>query len=119
MPRNSKQKQYDVTFVDVNLTKTQSKEVKESIFGMDELENALTKLCESKYKVTCSYDDYSSCFSAFLIPTAPDDLNAGMILTARGSTPIKAVKQLLYKHYTVTAGAWRNYANPARDVLDD
>ena len=112
-------RQYDVTFVDINLTKAQSQALKTSEFTLNDMENSIAKLCESCYKVTLSFDVYSNHFAAFLIPTAADDVNSGMILTARGSTPVKAVKQLLYKHYEVAQGAWLNYANPRKVELDD
>jgi hypothetical protein len=77
-------------------------------------------LCEQGYRITLKPDLYNNCFAAFIQQTSADGPNAGYILTGRGSTPFKALKQALYKHFEVMAQDWEPFAGRERGAeLDD
>jgi hypothetical protein len=72
--------------------------------------DAVHKLIESGYKTTLKWDDYNDCFGAFVIAEGRNPENTGMVLTGRGSTPLKALKQAMFKHYVVFDGSWGAWA---------
>ena len=50
----------------------------------------------------------------------PNSANGGLILTGRGSTPFKSLKQLLFKHYNVMGERWETFETPPRSKdIDD
>ena len=105
-----------VVWVNYNLSDEQKAELKASSFDAD---NALLRLCEENYKVTVSHDAFASCFACFLVPKGVEHKHAGMILSGRGSTPIKAIKQAAYLHWQIFDGNWSDYARPATKEIDD
>lgn len=108
--------QSDVSWVNYTLSDEQKRELKSQDFDFD---NALIRLTEESLKVTLAYDDRNECYSAFLIPKNPEHKNAGCILSGRGSTPLKALKQAAYIHWQIFDGDWSDARTPARDVIDD
>lgn len=110
----------NVQFVNYSLTTEQTKELKATKFGLDECENLLAQLTDSDYKVTLTFDDYNSAFACFIVPKSKDNPNFGYILSGRGSTPIKALKQAGYIHYQLFEGHWLEYAQQVRyEPIDD
>jgi len=87
--------------------------------SLEELDQELMRLNESGYKVSVGWDDYSQAFASFLVPQNKDMENFGLILTGRGTTPVKAVKQVRYKHLRCLGEDWHNYARGDREPLDD
>lgn len=110
----------DLKFVNYELTKDEKTRCKAWLPTLEEHEDALLKFCESGYKISVKWDDYSNSYAAFAQATQPDDDNFGLLLTGRGSTPHRAVKQALYKHFMVFDLQWGGYAE-RRDIeeLDD
>ena len=72
----------------------------------NELWDLLDKAQESGYKFTFKFDSFSNSPACWMHPTSGDNPNEGWILTGRGSTPAKALKQALYKHYTMADENW-------------
>lgn len=108
--------QSDISWVNYNLSPEQKSELKSQNFDFD---NALVRLTEENLKVTLAYDDRNECYSAFLIPKNPEHKNAGCILSGRGSTPVKALKQAAYIHWQIFDGDWSDARTSARDLIDD
>lgn len=108
------------TFVSYTLSKEQKAELKKSTFTFDQMDSEMLRLAEAGYKITFRDDDYNSCKACWLIPTGDNHDNAGMILSGRGSTPLKALKQAMYIHYQVFDGQWGEWRNEERgEDLDD
>lgn len=105
-----------VSWVNYTLSTDQKAELKAQTFDFD---NALLRLTEEGLKVTIAYDDYNECYSCYLIPKNPDHPNAGCILSGRGSTPIKAVKQAAYIHWNIFDCDWSDARQSKREELDD
>ena len=118
MPKNDQSAKRDsgVSWVNYTLSADQKAELKSQTFDFD---NALLRLTEEGMKVTIAYDDFNECYSCYLIPKSPDHTNAGCILSGRGSTPIKAVKQAAYIHWNIFDGNWSDARQSRRDELDD
>lgn len=108
--------QSDISWVNYNLSPEQKKELKSQDFDFD---SALVRLTEENLKVTLAYDDRNECYSCFLIPKNPEHKNAGCILSGRGSTPVKALKQASYIHWQIFDGDWSDARTSVRDVIDD
>jgi len=105
-----------VSWVNYNLTTDEKKTLKSADFDAD---NALLRLVEESYKVTLGYDKFNECFSCFIIPAGENHRHSGMILSGRGSTPLKAVKQACYIHWNVFAADWSDERLSQREELDD
>jgi hypothetical protein len=106
----------DISWVNYTLSTEQKAELKSQDFDFDA---AAIRLTEENLKITISYDDFNECYSAFLIPKSAEHKNAGCILSGRGSTPIKAVKQAAYIHWNIFDGDWSDARRPSRDEIDD
>ena len=107
-------------FVDYELTEEQRAACKALVFGWEQLDAALFSLCDDGYKLTVRQDSYSGGYAAWLIAGDENPDNAGFILSGRGSTPLKAVKQLLYKHEVVFNRVWTGRATRGGKIeIDD
>jgi len=106
----------EISWVNYTLSSEQKAELKAQDFDFD---TAAVRLTEENLKITISYDDFNECYSAFLIPKNAEHKNAGCILSGRGSTPIKAVKQAAYIHWRIFDGDWSDARRPSRDTIDD
>lgn len=108
------------TFVSYTLSKEQKAELKATQFTLEQMDSQMLKLEEGGYKITFRPDEFNSCHAAWIIPTGEKHPNAGMILSGRGSTPLKALKQAMYIHYQVFDGEWGEWRNEAKgEDLDD
>lgn len=105
-----------ISWVNYTLSAEQKSELKSQSFDAD---GALIRLTEENMKVTLAYDDFNECYSCFLIPKGDDHRNAGCILSGRGSTPIKALKQAAYMHWQIFDGDWSDARRPSREEIDD
>lgn len=107
-------------FVDPNLSESEKKELKATPFTITDFDNFLARLFETDYKVTLSVDKKNGTYAAWLIPQGEKHLNAGMLLSGRGSTPHKAIKQALFKHYRMfDGGFWGAGGALGPDAMDD
>lgn len=99
----------DMLFVQYELDKTQQEACKNHEVTSDQLFDELLAFISDGYKVTFRYDSYNECYSTFMQSGGEGGPNAGYILTGRGSTPLKAFKQLVYKHRVCLDGEWGQY----------
>jgi hypothetical protein len=105
-------------FVNVTLESAQRDTLKAANFGADEFESAFAALCADGYSLKLRYDDRNDCFSAWLLPAAHSK-HDGMILSGRGSTPMKAIKQLCFIHFKMLEGDWGANQGISHDPIDD
>lgn len=107
-------------FINVPLSKEQKAEIKDWLNSFEEIDDALLKTCEAGYKITIRYDDRNECFAAWLAPIDAGHVNAGFILSGRGSTPLKSLKQAYYIHAHLFEGDWAgNYKDFREQEIDD
>lgn len=110
----------DNVFIQYELDEVLSKTCKDWSVNEGELFDAIERLVDSGYTLSVKHDTYNDCPSAFLRQTEEGGPNFGYILTGRGSTARKAVKQLLFKHYTVMEERWQEFAPRSRAIeIDD
>lgn len=100
----------DVKFINWSLSADEKLAVKQWVLSIEEIDDAISKLVEAGYKVTSSWDTYRSCFTASIVPTQDAKINQGFILTGKGSTALKAIKQALYIHHYVMNEDWSSYS---------
>jgi hypothetical protein len=110
----------DVVFISYPLTKEQTDEIKKAIWDIEDLDHALITLAEQEYKTTTSYDTYSSSYACFITPRGDKHINAGFILTGRGSSPHKAIRQAFYIHAVLFEYNWSGWKDERRNTeIDD
>jgi len=106
-------------FISCELSEKQRQALKAIPISLEELDNTLTKLIEDNYKVSMSWDTYNSCYQAFLSTTDDQSEHSGWILSGRGSTASKSLKQLFYKHFTILKEQWSSAMGMTKADLDD
>lgn len=110
----------DVQFVNWSLSVDEKAACKAWNLVLSEFDDALANLIESGYKTTLSYDNFRACYTASIVPTKDAKSNQGYILTGKGSTAFKALKQALYIHYHIMGEEWAAYSTAkAVEELDD
>ena len=107
-------------FVQFELTDEQRLMCKSTAVDPDDIDAWMSRLLESGYKVSLKYDDYNQCFACFVVAPDADDPNEGLILSGRGSSPFKALKQAWFKDVRMLAGEWFKFSdNSQRMTIDD
>lgn len=106
-------------FIQFELDADQKRQCKAWLPDITLIDDGMLKACESGYKFSVKYDDYSSAYACWMQPTSADSPNAGYILSGRGSTPLKAIKQCLYKHHMVFEGTWDTSWSKGDNDIDD
>jgi len=110
----------DVTFINWSLTDEQKAYVKSWKPTLEEFDDYVLGVLQSDHKVTVSYDEKRDNYTASIVPTSSNKTNQGFILTGKGSTPHKAIKQALYIHVEIFSGDWSSYSKVRTDeILDD
>jgi len=83
-------------FINYDMSDFDKAEVKKHDFTEIDFVSWLAKVNDGGFKVTFQYDDYNHCFiciGAYADKTHPD---YGILLSGRGSSPLKAFKQWVY-----------------------
>jgi hypothetical protein len=93
-------------FVQHELSEAESKKLKATQPTLDEYDDRILKLNEAGYKITLSVDNYNQCHQAMMQQGDQNGDNSQLILVARGSTPLKALKKLIYIHYSFQDQIW-------------
>lgn len=117
---NQPGKKADVTFINWNLTPAQKKELKAAPLDLDWVDTQEIRLCDEGYKISYQRDDWNNCYSCFITVREKEHVNAGFILTGRGSTPLKAFKQAVYIGFHIMEGEFARYSTlTTKDEIDD
>lgn len=110
----------DVEFVSLELSEEQKGILKAQELVAGELDELALKLTESGYRISLKWDTFNECHACYLQSIEETGTNAGAILTGRGSTPLKALRQALFKHYVVLREDWGSHRKSRqREVIDD
>ena len=105
-------------FVNVTLGDAERAAIKAVEYLTEAFDTSLSTLIGDGYKVSLRFDERNDSYACWLI--APDrSQNKGLILSGRGSTALKAIRQALYIHYTILSGVWTGHEVQQRDVIDD
>jgi len=106
-------------FIEYDLTEQERADLKKREFDLVDANVAMENLVRDEYRVSFGFDFYNSTFTCSLSNKNPTHGNAGWVLVGRGSEPMKAFKQALYKHLEVFQGVWSNARSMSRAELDD
>lgn len=107
MPRKADDSRPQVAWVNLDLNKSQTAEMKKQLPDAAEVLGWVHRLLDDGYSVTMKAEPAYDCHAAYCFPARTEPLNAGMALAARGSSPFSALRGLVYRHYTVFDGNWR------------
>jgi len=94
------------TFVNRDLTVTEQAQCKEWDTDFAISTDNMDTLTQGGYKFTFRWDEYHNCQACWMLPGKDDPVNTGLILTGRGSTPMKALKQVMFKHFHIFDSSW-------------
>lgn len=118
-PKNATKTPFNNQFVNYDLTKEEQALCKAWNFDLEDYFSVMDKLLDAGYKVGFSNDNYNKCYAAFLTPTKDTKDNQGLILSGRGSSPFKAFKQLVYKHFHIFDEHWEEFVGARQFTIDD
>ena len=107
------------TFVNYDLTVNEKSDCKAWVLTLEDMDNLMLGMVEQGYNITLNYDNRNACYGCFIKCRDAGMVNEGLILTGRGSTPLKAFKQAMYKHTTIYDGTWGAYDVAGNNGLDD
>lgn len=107
-------------FINVDLTGEQRAQCKSLLNGEGELDSEVLRMVEAGYQITLNWDSYNQCFGCFVKAKSGAALvNEGLILTGRGSSPLKALKQAWFKHILIYDQTWQDGFQPRGYDVDD
>jgi len=110
----------DVVFISFPLDVEQKQAIKALQWQIEDYDTTLINLNDAGYKVSLNYDEYNDAYACFITPGKNHPTNSGFILTGRGSTPLKALKQAAYVHHVLFDGDWSAWRDTRRnDIIDD
>lgn len=110
----------DVKWINWSLSNEQKQTLKAWVPTVEEIDDWEIKLIQSNHKITTSYDKYGDCYTTSVVPTEDNTINSGFILTGKGSTPLKSLKQAVYIHFTIFEGDWSSYSTATgKEEMDD
>lgn len=110
----------DVVFIQRELSAEESLACKRQVAPLEALDDSAMSLGDQGYRISLKWDTYGDCYGAWMQQTQDGKPNAGMCLTGRGSTPMKALKQLFFKHYVLLEENWADFREArSKDEIDD
>jgi len=95
-----------IKWVNRNLSESEKKDHDANTPKPADLFKDLLALCTAGYNIAVKWDSYSKCFQSTLLPYETSCPNYGYGLSARATTPQRAVSLLLYKHFVVLGENW-------------
>ena len=120
-PKGATKKPFgDVSFITYDLPKDDKTACKAWLTTLDDFDNTLLRFEQEGFKVSSKWDTRNDCYAAFVTPDETNTGLKGFILTGRGSTPCKAIKNAMYQHYFVFQQNWADwYEHNEREEIDD
>jgi len=113
-------KGWDKTFINVPLSVEDKVAIKAWIGELSELDDLAVRLIEENIRVNLTYDTFNLCFSCTLSRTDDKHPDAKLMLSGKGSTPLKALKQAMYIHWKLLDKDWTAYSQTRlRTTIDD
>jgi hypothetical protein len=109
----------DAQFINRDLTQEEREVLKKLSFWDTEWDSHFLRACEAGYRFTVKYEHFSKCFAVYMSIDLKSHPNFGFILTGRGSTPTKAIRQVLFKHVHLASEEWSHFDLGAVADIDD
>ena len=103
-------------FVNVSLTAADKESVKVWTGKTDLIVEYMLKAITDGYELKQAWNMKTNTYMAYMSTSAGEGVNAGLMLTGIGSTPLNALASLLYKHFTIFKGKqWPSTVKTADD----
>lgn len=83
-------------FLNIDLSEEDRATIKSTVYNDADWHGDIEKWIDNGYKFTFGYDDHHRCFQVIGARSDREHKDAGILLTGRGSTPLKAFKQWVY-----------------------
>lgn len=109
----------DVRFVNYELSKEEREALKAMPLWSEDWSTWFLRACDDGYRFSIRFDDYSHAYACFMSTLREDSPNFNAILPGRGSEPIKALRQALYKHWALAECEWNHLDRALNDEIDD
>jgi len=108
-------------FLNITLSDEDKSIIKSTSYDTAEWLVDLDKWIDNGFKFTFSYDDYNHCFQVIAQRSDKTHVDAGILLSARGSTAMKAFKQWIYiQTRLIGESSWSENLKPrSADEIDD
>jgi len=108
-------------FININLTDEDKSSIKSITYEPSDAFMDLDRLSDDGFKLTFSYDDYNRCYQVIAARKDRDNPDYGIMLAARGSTALKALRQWMYiQDRLIGESTWTDMLSPVnRYDLDD
>lgn len=113
-------KPYSLDFVPGDLTDVEKRACKTWEAWEESADDIVFKALSEGYKISVKLDKGGSGFLCIVQAGSAECGNQGLMLSGRGSTWNKAIKQALYRHYVALDGEWPTREEwAASNVHDD
>lgn len=109
----------DARFIQRELSDDERKTLKAMPFWDEDWDSALLRMEDEGYQLTLKFDAWSKAYACFISDAQGRTQNKNCILSGRGSTPTKALRQALFKHGLAPDGVWFSLEAPGSSVIDD
>lgn len=106
-------------FLNVELDKEQKEKLRALPLWNEEFDQMLLTVIKAGFQVSLKVDGFNKCYAAYMQIRLHSHPCYGLILAGRGSTPLKAIRQLLYKHFEVLGEVWNATEAPEFGEYDD
>lgn len=105
-PRPTKARFNDVQFVQLEPDKEELLAIKNSAVTPEDVLDFVTQQSEAGYRISHKYDDFSEAHAVYCQPLDDDHENSGLVMSGRGSSAFKALRQLMWKFSRCPDGQW-------------
>jgi len=99
----------EVTWIDPTLTDEESALLKSWGLDSGKLDGYTEDLCAEGLRVTINFDSHGNCYACRLWPDKNDVDRRNKCVVGRGSTPLKALRQAIYKHFVMLECDWSRW----------
>lgn len=106
-------------FLNVELDKEQKEALKAMPLWSEEFDQMLLTAVRTGFQISLKVDPFNKCYAAYMQIRLNSHPCFGRILSGRGSTPLKALRQVLYKHFVVLGEVWNATEAPDFGEYDD
>lgn len=104
-------------FIRCDLSEQDKADVRDWPMWENDADGLLKQLVDGGHTISLKPDGQNGGYAAYCVPTPTNKAHEGMALAGRGSTPIKALRQLCYKQFVLLKGIWGD--RPNKDTAFD
>lgn len=106
-------------FINIHLSQQEKEDKNTWCPNRDGIWDWLDVAAEAGYTVSCRWDEYNTCFGAFMRTADEESINYDLVLTGRGGTCAGALRELLFCHNVLLAENWQSVRQLPLDAPGD